>query len=253
MDSVLPLISALLLAAAIPAMPMDADAQAGREPAPAGASNQRAARYELPVRRAVSGNYLLFLPREYQRGTRRWPLILYLHGGAHRGTDPQRLRQWGLPAVVDRDPSFPFVVLSPQLPAGQLWTDTDALVALLDDVTARYRIDPKRVYVVGHSMGGNGAWFLAYRHPERFAAIAPIAGPGNPWWATRLKDVPAWAFHGDADSVVSVDESRAMVDAIRKEGGADAALTVLPGRGHDILDVFENRELYAWLLRHRRP
>lgn len=90
-----------------------------------------------------------------------------------------------LPALVERDPAFPFVVVSPQTAAGTLWTDTALLAALLDEVSSRYAVDASRVYLTGHSMGGNGAWFLAYTHPERFAAVAPMSGPANPWWASR--------------------------------------------------------------------
>ncbi len=215
-------------------------------------TGQHAGEYTLPINRTVTGKYLLFLPREYGRDDRRWPLILSLHGGSMRGTDPERLRRWGVPHAADADSSFPFIVLSPLLPEGQLWTDTDALIALLDDIQARYRVDPRRVYLVGHSMGGNGAWFLAYRHPERFAAVAPMSAPANPWWATRLKDVPLWVFHGEADDVVPARESREMVDALRREGAADVTFTLLPGRGHDIVDQLERRELFEWFLRHRR-
>jgi predicted peptidase len=235
------------------ALALAAGGAAAQAPSPEARAGQRAGAYELPVARTVAGKYLLFLPRGYDRSRQRWPLIVYLHGGSMRGTDPERLRRWGVPHVADADSSFPFIVLSPLLPERQLWTDTDALIALLDDIQARYRVDPRRVYLTGHSLGGNGAWYLAYRHPERFAAVAPMAGPANAWWSTRLKDVPLWVFHGAADDVVPLKESREMVDALRKEGAADLTFTVLPGRGHDILDAFENRELYAWFLRHRRP
>jgi len=239
---------AILLALMVIAIPKPADAQNGA----AGDSariGQHAGAFEAEIRRGVEMRHLLFLPRGYASDGRRWPLIVYLHGGSMRGTDPERLRGMGLPAVVEKDPDFPFVVLSPLLPERQLWTDTDALIALLDDVVSRHRIDPERVYLTGHSVGGNGAWYLAYRHPDRFAAIAPMAGPAIPWWATRLRDVPVWAFHGDRDEIVPLRESREMVDALRAEGG-DARLTVLEGRDHFILDAYENRELYVWLLRH---
>ena len=212
-------------------------------------TGQHAGSFDGTIRRGVEMKYLLFLPRGYASDGRRWPLIVYLHGGSMRGTDPERLRAMGLPALVERDPDFPFVVLSPLLPERQLWTDTDALIALLDDVLRRHRIDPDRVYLTGHSVGGNGAWYLAYRHPDRFAAVAPMAGPAIPWWATRLRDVPVRAFHGDRDEIVPLRESREIVAAIRAEGG-EAELTVLEGRDHFILNAYEDRELYAWLLRH---
>jgi predicted peptidase len=76
---------------------------------------------------------LLFTPKAYENsGGKEWPLIVYLHGGSRRGKDAEQLREpgFGLPAIVDRNESFPFVVLSPQCPEGEYWTDTEAVIAL---------------------------------------------------------------------------------------------------------------------------
>lgn len=218
-------------------------------------TGQHARTLDTTVAKRLSARYLLHLPRDYGREPgRRWPLILYLHGGSLRGTDVDTVRVWGVPRVAERDPDFPFVVVSPQAAPGTLWTDTELLAALLDEVAARYAVDTTRVYLTGHSMGGNGAWYLAYAHPERFAAVVPMSAPANPWWATRLRDVPVWVFHGARDSVVPLRESEAMVKALREEGNRRVRLTVLPERGHGLLDLYgENREIYDWLLRHRRP
>lgn len=256
----------LALAALLAACAPGVDARRDPEPAPPAAPaapapavpdsllGQHAASFEARVEHAATVPYLLHLPFEYNADpAKRWPLIVYLHGGSMRGTDPERLRRAGLPRVADVDSAFPFIVLSPVLPERRLWTDTEALMALLDDVQARYRVDAERVYLTGHSVGGNGAWYVAYRHPERFAAVIPMAGPTIPWWATRLKDVPVWAFHGARDSIVPLSESVEMVEALRREGAREVELTVLEGRDHFILDVYEDRDLYRWLLRHRRP
>jgi predicted peptidase len=98
---------------------------------------------------------------------------MYLHGGSRRGNDIEKLREpgYGLPALVEKDKSFPFIVLSPQGPDGEYWTDSEALVALLDDVIKKYSVDPCRVYLTGHSMGGRGTWYLAYRHPKNLLQL----------------------------------------------------------------------------------
>jgi predicted peptidase len=90
-------------------------------------------------------------------------LIMYLHGGSRRGTDIEKLREpgYGLPAIVEKNKSFPFIVLSPQCPEGEFWTDSEPLIALLDEVLKKYSIDPARVYLTGHSMEGFGTWYLA--------------------------------------------------------------------------------------------
>jgi predicted peptidase len=79
---------------------------------------------------------------------------MYLRGGSRRGDDIERLREsgHGLPAMVEKSKSFPFIVLSPQCPDGEYWTDSETLVALLDEVMKMYSVDPERVYLTGHSI-----------------------------------------------------------------------------------------------------
>ena len=104
--------------------------------------------------------YLLFLPKAYEKSAERWPLILYLHGGTPRGNDIGQMPRWGLTEKVEKDPDFPFIVVSPQCHKGEIWTDVDALGAILDEVARTHRVDPDRVYVTGHSMGGRGALYI---------------------------------------------------------------------------------------------
>jgi predicted peptidase len=93
-------------------------------------------------------------------------------------------------------------------------------------------VDEKRIYLTGLSMGGYGAWELAMRQPTRFAALAPICGGGDESQAAILKDIPVWAWHGDADPAVPVERSRRMIEAIKTAGGKPR-YSELPGVGHD--------------------
>ena len=140
--------------------------------------SQQAKSFEKEIKITVKLNYLLFLPEGYESGDKKWPLILFLHGAGESGSDVQRVKATGLPKLLDTKTDLPFVVVSPQSPRGG-W-NADTLNALLDDVLARYKIDPDRVYLTGLSMGGFGTWELGTAHPERFAAIAPICGGGTP-------------------------------------------------------------------------
>jgi predicted peptidase len=197
--------------------------------------------------------YVISLPRDYRETNQRWPLIVFLHGGSGRGDDINLIKQYGPPRHVSEAADFRFVVLSPQIPEGEIWSDSDGVISLLDEVLAHYAIDPKRVYLTGMSMGGRGTWYLAYKYPNRFAAIAPIAAfqtiPEH--WARNLRNVPVWAFHGDKDTIAPVSDDQLMIDAIKGQGG-NPRLTILSGRGHDIGDVF-NKDLYDWFLEHRLP
>jgi predicted peptidase len=221
-----------------------------------GASSRRVGQHPHRIKKqaikTVTGQYLLFLPRDYGKSRKQYPLIMYLHGGSLRGDDVEKVRTLGLPQIVEQDKSFPFIVVSPLCPAGEIWTDTDLLIGILDEVVAKYPVDQSRVYLTGHSMGGRGAWYLAYKHPERFAAVAPMSGgPTITAWASKLKDVPVWAFHGAKDDIVPLSESEGLVKAIKAAGG-DVKLTLLPDRDHFILDMYENKLLYDWFLQHRR-
>ncbi|MGA9993917.1 MAG: alpha/beta fold hydrolase [Pyrinomonadaceae bacterium] len=215
---------------------------------------QHAHRLKRRISRTVGAQYLLFLPEEYGRDRhRRWPLIMYLHGGSRRGNDIEKVREYGLPALVEKDRSFPFIVVSPQCPEGEIWTDTETLIAILDEVSKHYAVDVSRVYLTGHSMGGRGTWYLAYKHPERFAAIAPMSGgPVIETWAARLKEMPVWVFHGAKDDLVPLSESETMVKALQALGNRRVKLTVYPDRDHFILDTYENMELYTWFSQHQK-
>lgn len=215
-------------------------------------AGQSAHLFEATVSRKVSYRYLLYVPKAYPADpTRRWPLLLFLHGSGERGDDLAKVKVHGPAKALDGLDDFPFVVVSPQCPADQRW-QADGLAALLDDVTKRLRIDPDRVYVTGLSMGGRGTWDLAMSYPERFAAIAPICGGALPDRACRLKGVPVRAFHGAKDTVVPLAESETVVKAVRGCGGT-AEFEVYPAAGHDSwTDTYSDPSLWEWLLSHRR-
>src|SRR5215470_10546578 len=81
----------------------------------------------------VTVKYLLFLPKGYDaKSTKRWPLMLFLHGAGERGSDIWKVATHGPPKIVATDPDFPFIVVSPQCPEGEIWS-TDPLLGLLDD------------------------------------------------------------------------------------------------------------------------
>ena len=197
--------------------------------------------------------YLLYLPSDYAK-QKQWPLIIYLHGGSLRGDDLEMLKRYGLAALLDKQVSIPFVVASPQCPLGKAWVDQeDAVLNLIDHVASTYSIDPDRIYLTGHSLGGRGTWFLASRHPEKFAAIVPLAdGPAELSWVTPLKQVPVWTFHGTKDDLAPFERTEQFVNALKSAGG-QVKFTPLPDRDHFILDMYENKEIYDWLLQHKLP
>jgi len=217
-------------------------------------ARQQELKFEAQIVKTVRLNYLLFLPKGYDKDSeQKWPLILYLHGAGERGDDLERVKVHGPPKIVEQEDDFPFIVISPQCPEFSWWTfEIEVLNALLDRITKRHAVDEDRVYLTGLSMGGFGTWSLATAYPERFAAIAPICGRGDSKKAHLLKDIPAWVFHGAKDEVVKPENSEEMVNAL-KEIGADVQYTLYPDAGHDSwTETYNNPKLYEWFLKHKR-
>jgi predicted peptidase len=194
--------------------------------------------------------YVVYVPAGY-KPNRAWPAILYLHGIGERGTDGRKQCSIGIgPAIIEFGRLVPFIVMFPQCIEFDR-TDDDLAMAILDRTCNEYRINPARIYLTGLSMGGAGTWRLATRYPDRFAAIAPICGRSLPGRAAKLMNTPVWCFHGDADPVIPVAESRRMIAALRALG-ARPRYTEYPGILHNSWDrAYATRGLYAWLLRHR--
>ena len=245
------------LLAAAGALAVSLSAALSQEPA----DMQKSFKLERTITLTLSVQYLLFTPKGYDpKGSKQWPLILFLHGAGERGTNLQNVTVHGPPKIVKSRPEFPFLVASPQCPNDETWSN-EAVLALLDEVIAKHAVDTNRIYLTGLSMGGFGAWSLALSHPERFAAVAPICGGGNPLDALlasrkrteALKELPFWVFHGAKDPVVKLEESQRMVAALKKAGVKEIELTVYPEAEHDSwTETYGNEKLYEWFLKHER-
>ncbi|MBZ0317447.1 MAG: dienelactone hydrolase family protein [Anaerolineae bacterium] len=195
---------------------------------------------------------LLHLPPTINDGSPH-PLLLFLHGSGERGTDITLVKKYGPPKIVETQPDFPFILVSPQCPADDQWVFHSAdLRSLLDEVCQRYPVDPARIYGTGLSMGGTGIWFMAAHYPDYFAAIAPVCGDGHLQLTQRLTRTPIWAFHGELDDVVLPERSQLLVGATKYLGG-DAQLTLYPDLKHNSWDrTYANPDLYTWFLQHHR-
>lgn len=199
--------------------------------------------------------YQMFIPRAAANDpdSAKYPLMIFLHGSGERGDDISRVKVHGPPKYADRDPDFPFILISPLLPAEEDW-DIAKLDAILDNALKTLPVDPDRVYLTGLSRGGHATWRWGAAEPERFAALAPVAGRGDPATACALKDKPVWALHGDRDDVVEPEGSFAMARAIRACGGHMSRLTIYPDLGHNSWDpAYADPALYLWLLEKRLP
>lgn len=200
--------------------------------------------------------YALYRP-EGQAPKGGWPLIVFLHGSGERGKDGRKQAAVGIgPAILEQPGNWPAVVLMPQCPAKAQWRGKplEQAYELLGQIEREHRTNKNRVYLTGLSMGGAGAWSLGALHPERFAAMAPICGSGDPFtsWSS-LGRMPIWNFHGSADEVVPASFSRALADAMAKAGNSRAIFTEYAAERHDVWDrVYRDPALIAWLFAQKR-
>lgn len=202
--------------------------------------------------RPMTFRCLLDLPEDI-RADERLPLIVFLHGAGERGDNPEAVRRHGPPKLMAENAPVRAIVLAPQCAAGDVWyTQVHELKELIDDVIARFPVDPDRVSLTGISMGGFGAWALAIAYPSMFSALAPLCGGGMSWCASLLKELPIRAVHGDLDTVVPPELSLLMVQAINAEGG-HASLTLLAGAGHDCwTETYDHTDMLSWLAAQKR-
>lgn len=209
------------------------------------------------VTKTIRLNYLFYSPPNYdETADTKLPLVLFLHGAGERGDDPELLKPVALPQIAAHQAEFGFLLLAPQCPNNSNWAEQmDALEAFLDETVDLYPVDQTRIYLTGLSMGGGGAWYLAARQPDRFAALAPICG-ASMWWqgfpqrAATLSQLPIWTFHGDADSVVPIDITRQIV-AVLEANGNDVRFTSYPGVGHNSwTQAYQNHALFEWFFEH---
>ena len=217
-------------------------------------------------------------PINYERG-KKYPLVIFLHGSGERGADNELQLVHGSKLFADSAirSKYPAFVIFPQCPRGDTWSryqrdrQNDSLgglrfaselppsktlnltMALLDSLAATGKINTRRIYVGGLSMGGMGTFEILWRKPGFFAAAFPICGGGDPEKVDLYaKKFPIWVFHGDADQSVRVANSRLMVNALRKEG-AKIKYSEYPGVAHNSWDnAFAEPDLMEWLMKQRK-
>ncbi len=202
--------------------------------------------------------YISYTPVQYNNDTlKKWPLIIYLHGGSSRGTDTTKLFCCGIPDQIWRKRSFPFVIVAPQCPVNHRWSTDNWFEGFFEEVITKYRIDTNRVYLTGESLGGAGTWYLAIKYPEKFAAIAPVCGFTHHIEFIRenvenLVDMPIWAFHSQSDLLVQFEDTQWMVNKL-KDRNKNLKFTTYPDAGHGIgWSVYPGEELYNWFLQFNK-
>jgi len=203
--------------------------------------------FPLVFKRATPGggeasvNYWLRLPAGFPGAGRTYPLVVDLHGSGwlgHKISFKRTGRSSG--------PAFTVTPIN----MGGPWK-IDFLNAYLDELISIFPIDRDRVYVQGHSLGAMATWEWALDNPERFAAISPRAGIGEPYRAQRLKDVPAWVIHGESDDVIPTGFADEMVTALEAQGAA-VRYSIIKHGEHNMPADLDQGQVLEWYLRQTR-
>jgi predicted peptidase len=213
--------------------------------------------------------YQVFLPRDFT-AAKRWPVIIALHGGGNRGSDNVKQIAMGMgPLLREGSANIPAVIVFPQSPDNERGADfSSRIIRILDQTLREFNGDPDRVYLTGMSFGASLAYDLAYKYPDRFAALVPIASTVQIKWTTgdmnsprdsiyravaqRIRAIPTWVFQGDADELMPVALVRENV-RVFQDAGVSVRYTEFPGGKHNAWDrVYRMPELYAWLFAQHR-
>lgn len=199
--------------------------------------------------------YFIYFPNDYL--TKKYPLVLFLHGAGERGTNLKDIEIHGLPKLVKNGKKFPFIIIAPQCPLNLWWSDplpVDLLSKLVNDIVMKYGIHKNNVFCTGLSMGGYGTLALSIKNPKLFSAIIPICGGmdiKNFFDILNLKNLPIWLFHGDKDEVIPLENSQSIYKVL-KPVNKNIKLTVYKGVDHNSWDrAYDDNELYKWMLSHK--
>ncbi|MGM0581491.1 MAG: PKD domain-containing protein [Bacteroidota bacterium] len=213
--------------------------------------------------------YYEYLPADYNGNSDDYPIMFFFHGLGERGNDESDLSavaKNGPPLHVKNGHDFPFILISPQLKSDLgNWPPSymdEVVEHVLND---GHRIDLDRIYITGLSLGGGGAWFYAQSFPEKIAAVAPVCGSrNNTSYACDIaaENIPIWAFHGDADGVVSVNRTISMIEAINECSPAinpAPIMTIYEGVGHNSWsrayrtdNSLHTPNIYEWFMQQSR-
>jgi pimeloyl-ACP methyl ester carboxylesterase len=221
-----------------------------------------------------------YLPGGYDR-SKKWPLVIKLHG--YNPANPEYVRWWAADSrhYAFSDAEYPgrqgIIYMEPhgRGNTSYLGLGDQDVVRVIKLAKERLSIDPDRVYLMGDSMGGWGAWNVGTRHPDLFAAIAPIFGgvdyhsqlsedelakltgvdrfiadKQSSWsMGEGLLHLPILVLHGDADRSVNVNFSRYGVRLLQR-WGFNVGYIEFPGYGHEDLNAWQT--ILEWFLEHRR-
>jgi poly(3-hydroxybutyrate) depolymerase len=210
--------------------------------------------------------YALFVPSTYDKA-KKTPLVVALHGLL---ATPQVMMRY--PQMTDLAEKYGYIVVAPmgyntrgwyglKPPFGGRPDDPKNMSELSEKdvlnvigiVEKEYTIDPDRVYLLGHSMGGAGTFHLAMKYPDRWAALAALA-PALLRAATdleKVKHLPVILVQGDKDVLCPVVVARRWAEQMKKLGMTHEYVEVAGG-DHVSVAIDKLPQVFEFLSKHKR-
>lgn len=214
------------------------------------AQTETSGNFKTQVSTSHDLGYALHIPEKSKAPK---PLIVFLHGSGERGTDIELVKVHG-PFKYLKSNKLDAYILAPQCRTNEYW-ESESLYKLIQKIVKENNVDTTRIYLTGLSMGGWGAWNLAFAHPELFACLVPICGFVDrvPMIENcKIKDLPTRIFHGLMDDVVAPDYSIFIYKKL-KPCHTDIELTIFDDANHDSWTrVYDNPDIYQWMFKQQR-
>jgi len=199
----------------------------------------------------------------------KYPLVLFLHGAAARGDDNESQLAEVPPMLLNAAAGkvHACFVLAPQCPTNDAWAwfpryplcltsqaqsrASRLTLEIIDSLVKQLNIDPRRIYVTGLSLGGEGTFDIITRRPNFFAAAVPVCGIADTNKVALMANTPLWIFHGDSDDINSVGYSRDIVKSLKKQG-ANPRYTEYKGVKHDSwTKAYQEAALPVWMFNQK--
>ncbi len=221
--------------------------------------------------------YRILYPKNYNK-SKKYPLVLLLHGGGERGDDNEKQLVHGANMLLKEtnQGKNEAIIIAPQCPQDSYWSSANidrstqpltitfdynkpalwplaAANELVKTMADSASVDKSRIYITGLSMGGMGTFESVFRYPGLYAAALPICGGGDVnAYDKRVKDTKFWIFHGADDAVVNVKLSRDMAAKLKKVK-VPVKYTEYPGVNHNSWDnAFADPNFISWMFSQKK-
>lgn len=216
--------------------------------------------------------YYEYVPNNYNSTSDKYPVVIFLHGLGERGPNTTnittlrdniyKVAKLGPPMYVKNGTDFPFILISPHLKSNYGGWPSSYVMEVINHVKTYMKIDERRIYITGLSLGGGGTWTMAQDFTKLFAAVAPVCGSNNSTSKAiniARESLPVWGFHGNRDYTVPLSRTVNMVNAINgctPKPTPLAKVTIYSGISHNAWtyayktdNSMHTPNLYQWLLK----